>query len=104
AAATSFERVHAVCCSPFDYGADPSVILRITESIILAILVSVFARTADAQQATIVGGVVVSSVSGQSLPYAAISVSNGIQRFTNGEGSFSVSLPPGQYRLRIRQL
>src|SRR5438132_7602277 len=68
---------------------------------------AIFAATAlpcAAQQAVVVGGVVVSSATGQSLPYATVSVENGAERFTGEDGSFSLSLASGQHRLRIKQL
>jgi hypothetical protein len=61
------------------------------------------AKSAGAQQ-VVVGGVVMSSTTDQSLPYATISVDGAAQRFTNDDGSFSLSLLPGDHRLRIKQL
>lgn len=62
------------------------------------------AAPCSAQQGVVVGGVVVSSATGQSLPFATVSVANGIERFTSEDGSFSLSLDPGEHRLRIKQL
>ena len=72
--------------------------------VFLAALAGISGRPASAQQGILVGGVVVSSATGQSLPYSAVSVSNGIQRFTGADGSFSLALTPGTYSIRIRQL
>ncbi len=62
------------------------------------------ASSALAQQGILIGGVVVSATSGQSLPYSTVSVTNGPARFSNADGSFSLTLPPGRYAFRIRQL
>jgi hypothetical protein len=59
---------------------------------------------ARAQQPVIVGGIVVSSATDQSLPYSTVSITGGAQRFTGADGSFNFDLAPGQYSFRVRQL
>ena len=57
-----------------------------------------------AQQPVIVGGIVVSAATEQSLPYSTVSITGGAQRFTGADGSFNFDLAPGQYSFRVRQL
>ena len=59
---------------------------------------------AAAQQTVIVGGIVVSALSQQSLPYSTVSIGAGVQRFTGADGSFTFELSPGKYSFRVRQL
>ena len=62
------------------------------------------APAARAQQTVIVGGIVVSAASEQSLPYSTVSAGAGMQRFTGADGSFTFELAPGKYSFRVRQL
>lgn len=63
-------------------------------------------RSALAQDSVLVVGTVVSSTTGIPIPYGTYSLSpNGVRRFTNAEGGFSIKLKsPGVSRLAIRQL
>src|SRR3954465_11417650 len=77
---------------------------RRTCAAIIAGVAILCAHPARAQQSVIVGGIVVSGATDQSLPYSTVSIAGGAQRFTGRDGSFNFDLAPGQYSIRVRQL
>src|SRR5881398_1888135 len=71
---------------------------------LIAACTALATSTVLAQQPVIVGGIVVSAATDQSLPYSTVSIAGGAQRFTGADGSFNFDLVPGQYSFRVRQL
>jgi len=75
-----------------------------TRYAVSALCLCTLSAVAGAQQNVLVGGIVASAASEQSLPYSTVSIVGGLQRFTGADGSFTFSLPPGRYSFRVRQL